>query len=139
MAIGSQASPDLVKPNDIEAAEMASQPFETPEQWLRGVRAIRDLGPGRVLLSLGSRGAVYADESAVYWCKPPRIQEVSAIGAGDSAMAGTLWAWLGGKPAEEIVRWGVAFGTAAAMQDGTSIPLKDAVCAVYDQTSVTAL
>jgi len=139
MAIGCQANPGLVKPNGIEAAEMVSMPFETPDQWLNGVQAIRRLGPERVFLSLGSRGAVYADDTTTYWCQPPKIQEVSAIGAGDSAMAGTLWAWLQQKPTQEIARWGVAFGTAAAMQDGTAIPQRTQVYAVYEQTTVTAL
>ena len=139
MAAGCKASPGLVKPNDIEAAEMVSMPFEIPEQWLSGVRAIQEQGPEQVFLSLGSRGAVYADSESAVWCKPPKIQEVSAIGAGDSAMAGTLWAWLTGKSAPEIARWGVAFGTAAAMQDGTAIPQKEQVCAVYEKTTVIAL
>ncbi len=122
LAAGCAARPDWIKPNAEEAAALVGMPFGAPEEWLRGTRAILALGPRRVLLSLGSRGAIYADDASVWYGQPPAIREVSAVGAGDALMAAALWAWSRGMPAEEIVRWAVASGTSAAMEDGSAGP-----------------
>jgi 1-phosphofructokinase family hexose kinase len=141
MVAGSKARPDFVKPNDIEAEEMTGRSFDTERErdLAAGIAALLDMGPRRVLLSLGSRGAIYADSETVQWARPPRIQEISAVGAGDASTAGALWAWLERHDAPEIARWAVASGTAAAMTDGTFFPDRAAIERVYDQVTVTAL
>lgn len=131
LAAGCRACPDFVKPNAEEAAALVGMPFGSPQDWLRGTRAILAFGPRRALLSLGHRGAVYADGASAWHAQPPKIQEVSAVGAGDSLMAAALWAWSCGMPAEEIVRWAVASGTAAAMEDGSAGPSLARVREVY--------
>lgn len=139
LAAGCGARPDFVKPNAEEAAALVGMPFDSPEEWLRGTQAILALGPRRALLSLGSRGAVYADGASAWYGQPPAIQEVSAVGAGDSLMAAALWAWSRGMPAEEIVRWAVASGTAAAMEDGSAGPELARVQEVYALVRVLRL
>ena len=101
--------------------------------------AIRRLGPRRVLLSLGELGGAYADGEAVCLAEPPAITEVSAVGAGDTFLAAGLWAWLQGLPPDEIARWAVAGGTAAAMQDGTVIPSHAQIEEVYREVRVRTL
>ena len=92
LAAGCAAHPEWIKPNVDEAAELVHLPFAEVEDLAPGVRAILALGPRRVLLSLGSRGAVIADGQGVWWAQPPGIVEISAVGAGDALMAGALWA-----------------------------------------------
>lgn len=143
LAPGCAAGPDFVKPNAIEAMELVGCPFDTPAQWVEGLKAILALGPKRVLLSLGSQGATLAvgdpAQPAIWHAQPPRIQEISAVGAGDASLSGALWAWRQGLPPEELVRWGVATGTATAMVDGSAMPTLDAIRAVYEQVRVTRL
>jgi 1-phosphofructokinase family hexose kinase len=139
MALGCRAAPDLIKPNDGETAELVGLPLDTPAQWVTGLDAMRALGPKRVLLSLGSRGAALAIDDEVWLAVPPAIREVSAIGAGDASLAGALYAWNEGLTPAEMVRWGVATGTATAMEDGTIIPSRDSIHAVWQQVQVSCL
>jgi fructose-1-phosphate kinase PfkB-like protein len=54
------------------------------------------------------------------------------VGAGDALLAGIAWALARqGLPLEEIARWGVATGTAAAMRKGVSVGTKAEVEALY--------
>ncbi len=140
LAAGCAAHPEWIKPNADEAAELVHLPFTAVEDLAPGVKAILALGPRRVLLSLGSRGAVMADGQGVWWAQPPGIVEISAVGAGDALMAGALWASvsLGASPLE-VARWAVASGTAAAMQDGTAMPTRTQIEEVYGQVTASRL
>lgn len=146
---GCTARPDWLKPNDLEAAELMGRPIEvleSPEGLEETIREILALGPRRVLLTLGRRGAVYADgygleasQVDLWWAKPPDIAERSNVGAGDAALAGALSAWQKGCPPEEVARWAVALGTAAAQEEGTGMPSLGRIEAAYRQVSVTRL
>jgi fructose-1-phosphate kinase PfkB-like protein len=61
------------------------------------------------------------------------------VGAGDASLAGGLYAWLQGHPAEEIVRWAVAAGTATAGEDGTAMPSMARIREVHEQVSAIGL
>ena len=139
LELGCAARPDLVKPNASEAAALVSKPFHSHQELVEGLDAIRALGPRRVLVSLGSRGAAFADAGFTWLGEPPCIAEVNAVGAGDAGLAAALWAWLQRMPAQEIVRWAVASGTAAARLEGSAMPARADVESVYAQVSVACL
>lgn len=139
LAAGCAAGPDWVKPNATEAAALVDMPFDTPGQIVIGSKAILALGPGRALVSLGRRGAALTDGHAVWLAEPPTIAEANAVGAGDALLAGVLWAWGRGMPPQEIVRWAVAAGTAAAMEQGTAMPTLARIEQVYGEVGVVCL
>lgn len=116
------STPDLIKPNDVEAESLTGLPLETDAQCLTGLDALLAMGPHEVLLSLGAPGAMLANADGVWHAQPPQIREVSAIGAGDSALAGLLYARSVGMAPQDEVAWAVATGTAAASLDGTLLP-----------------
>lgn len=142
---GCAACPELLKPNEVEATELVGmsaagdEEVEDPCEMVRVVEAIRALGPRRVLLSLGSRGAVFADGDSIWWAEPPQITEVNAVGAGDASLAGALWAWKQGMLPGKVVRWAVASGTAAALENGSVAPAKSRIERVYAKVSTMCL
>lgn len=125
LAAGCRAAPDLVKPNEHEAAELLGRSLSG--DLCETLRALRALGPQRVLLSLGAAGAAYSDGTGCWRAIPPPITEVNNVGAGDAALAGALAAWAEGAPPEGIVRMAVATGTATTCLDGTAFPEREAV------------
>jgi len=131
--------PDLVKPNTEEAEELVSHPLNGPQEIVAGAQEILRLGPRRVLLSMGPRGALFASEGEIWLAQPPKIKEVSAVGAGDAALAGALWAWLQGLPPAEIAHWATAAGTAAALKDGSAMPTMEQIKEIYTQVSLVRL
>jgi 1-phosphofructokinase family hexose kinase len=146
---GCAARPDWLKPNDVEAAELVGRSIsslESRQALEEMIRTILSLGPQRVLLTLGRRGAIYADghnleasKPDLWWARPPAIAERGNVGAGDAALAGALSAWQKGCPPEEVARWAVAVGTAAAQEEGTGMPSLERIEAAYQQVGVIHL
>jgi 1-phosphofructokinase family hexose kinase len=119
LAEGCAAAPFLVKPNDAEAVELTGLPAATEAEALAA--AVQRLGPARVLLSLGRRGALLVGEGRAYFARPPAIVEQNPIGAGDAMLAGLAFGLARSLPLPEALRWATAAGTAAASLPGTGV------------------
>ena len=111
----------LVKPNATEAGELLGNQIRTIDDALIALARIRLLGARQVAISLGKTGAVYSDGTGTWWAKPPSIRERNPIGAGDAMLAGMVWALQMNLTGNEVLKWGVASGAAAASLDGTAI------------------
>jgi len=89
------------------------------------VKACRSLIAGRgaevVALTLGAQGALLVTREMAYLASAPRIQPVSAVGAGDSFLGGMVWSLAAGHGIVEAFRYGVAAGSAAVLNAGTEL------------------
>jgi 1-phosphofructokinase len=125
-AVVEEASPDLIKPNDEELAELAGVPLEEGVDLAAAVLPVaRALVPGKVaaaLVTLGADGAVLVTADGAWQAVPPRIRVVSTVGAGDSSLAGYLLADVAGEDAAGRLRRSVGYGAAAASLPGTQAP-----------------
>ena len=74
-----------------------------------------DRGAKIVLLSLGKQGAVITDGSKNFYCKSLNVAMNSTVGAGDGMVAAAALMLEQGAPLSEILRSGVAAGTATVM------------------------
>ena len=131
LRLGCTASPCLVKPNAVEAAEMTGFQIQTDRDALDAACAFLDQGVEYVALSLGVKGLLLASAHEVVRAEPPRIQARSPVGAGDALLAGLAWTLERDLALEEMARWGVAAGTAAAMHEGVSSGTLVEVKALY--------
>ena len=124
-AVVEQASPDLIKPNDEELAELAGATLEPGDLSAAVLAVARTLVPAKVagaLITLGAAGAVLVTADGAWQCTPPRIRVVSTVGAGDSSLAGYLLADVEGVPPQDRLRRSVQYGAAAASLPGTQAP-----------------
>lgn len=74
-----------------------------------------------VVVSMGPHGALLASKDGFVHVAAPIVDKRSTVGAGDSMVAGMVWALGQGKPPLEMVQVGVACGTAATMNAGTEL------------------
>lgn len=109
---------DLVKPNKDELQSTLQQEFKSRDDLLKGCYALLDKGAKRVLLSLGKRGAIITDGSKNYYCKSINVAINSTVGAGDGMVAAAAMMLEQGAPLNEILRAGVAAGTATVTTFG---------------------
>ena len=77
-----------------------------------------------VVVSMGAGGAQMITATDVYRAVPPVVKRKSTVGAGDSMVAGMVWSITQNKSIQDAVRYGVACGTAATMNEGTALCLK---------------
>ena len=66
-----------------------------------------------MLLSLGKNGAVITDGDKAYYCKSVNVAMNSTVGAGDAMVAAATIALTEDGSLREILKRGVAAGTAA--------------------------
>ena len=74
-----------------------------------------------LVVSLGAKGALLATKNLMEHIPAPTVLQKSTIGAGDSMVAGMIVSLLQGKTYSEMVKYGVACGTAATMHEGTQL------------------
>jgi 6-phosphofructokinase 2 len=118
---GIKARPFLIKPNEREAEELLGRPLASEKEMIEAVREIVRLGAGIAIISLGKDGLVAADRNEIVKAVPPPVTAVSAVGAGDSAVAGLAIALENGETLVHACRLAVAMGTAAVLMPGTTL------------------
>lgn len=131
------ATPDLIKPNSEELAQLTglhAVDLENPTAAAEAAATLIDRGVGAVLATLGAAGAVLVTADDAWFAAAPPIVPRSTVGAGDSALAGYLLADLAGASPADRLRTAVAYGSAATALPGTELPgpadiLLDAVTA----------
>ena len=85
------------------------------------------IGDGKcevVIVSMGPKGAILVTKDLCEHVPAPPVQKRSTVGAGDSMVAGMTWALTQGLTYSEMIRWGVACGSAATMNEGTQLFLR---------------
>lgn len=112
----------LLKPNLGELSALSG----VPELALNRVddAALDIINAGKcevVVVSLGPQGALLVTREGFEHVPAPTVKKVSTVGAGDSMVAGMVWALSTGKSYLEMVQTGVACGSAATMNTGTKL------------------
>ena len=134
-----QADMDLVKPNKEELQNTLKQEFKSLADLLKGCYALLDKGAKRVLLSLGKRGAIITDGHKNYHCKSINVAVNSTVGAGDGMLAAATMMLEQDAPLDEILRAGVAAGTATVTTFGQISFTKDKYDEIFSNLTVEEL
>jgi len=75
----------------------------------------------RVVVSLGPQGALGVDASGCVQVVPPPVKSQSTVGAGDSMVGAMTLKLAEGASLLDMVRFGVAAGSAATLNHGTRL------------------
>jgi 1-phosphofructokinase family hexose kinase len=112
---GLRAAPYGIKPNREEAEYIIGGNVRSRRQVREAVRALHRKGVQVVLLSLGPDGLVGSDGLSCWHAAVPAITGPAAVGCGDAALAGYLYAEIRRRPFPERVAFAAAAGTANAL------------------------
>ena len=116
---GLKAAPYLAKPNNDELSRLAGRPLETLEELAAAAAALLKDGLEQVVVSLGSKGALFVSRGRVLYAEGLKVPVGSTVGAGDSVVAALAYALDRGLPMEETVRLSMATGAANVMCSGS--------------------
>jgi 1-phosphofructokinase family hexose kinase len=121
LRLGTEAEPFLVTPNQPEAEGLVGQEFSDDEDFLMALDAIAEMGAQNVLIT-HETGCVgrFREERRVrrFRAVAPRQEAVSAVGSGDTLLAGFIAARVVGRSIEESLRNAVAAGAVSTLQVG---------------------
>lgn len=134
-----EAGVDLVKPNLEELQETLGREFKDKKDMLAGCRELLDRGAKVVLLSLGKDGAVITDGSKNYFCRSINVAVNSTVGAGDGMVAAAATMLQKGADLPDILRAGVAAGTATVTTFDTISFTKSKYEEIFESLTVTEL
>lgn len=113
---------DLVKPSKGELEALFGNHLESVEKVAEAALKLVESGKARVVATtMGHEGAVLATAAGTLFTPALEIEAKSAVGAGDSFVAGMVHAMLTGSSDEEAFRYGVAAGSAAVLRPGTDL------------------
>jgi 6-phosphofructokinase 2 len=116
----------LIKPNLGELSNLYGKEKLGKTEILNAARSIITSGGCEVMaVSMGKEGAMLITIDQKFEVKPPDVTIHSTVGAGDSMVGGMVLALSKGWPLEDVLRYGVAAGTAATLNSGTELCKKE--------------
>ncbi len=120
--------PDIIKPNRHELSRVVGREIKAIDDAIIAAKEINKMGVKIVLVSMGKDGIAYVSQNAIMHAIPPEIEVVNTIGAGDSSVAGFIYAKYMGFSDEEALIYAVAAGSATTLKPGTALAtLEDAL------------
>ena len=126
--------PYLIKPNEEELQQLLHTDSVYPQLAMAAQKTLGKEGV-KVLLSLGKDGSCYIDESRIIKLSVPPVKAVNTVAAGDSLLAGFIYALNREMPLETCLRYAASGGTAAVMR--TELPSVELISTLLDQIILT--
>jgi len=117
---------DVLIPNESETALLTGMPVGDQAEAEAAAGALRTMGVGTVILTLGQRGALLAREGETVMCPAFDVTPVDTTAAGDAFVGGFAVALAEGRTLSEATRWGNGAGALATTKLGAqpSLPTR---------------
>lgn len=121
---------DLIVVNESEAEQLTGIAVEHPDSYKRAVEAIMAYGARAVLLTLGEKGCLYANNQNVVVNQTAfRVKAVDTTAAGDTFIGSFMAAYLDDQSLEDSLRFASAASAIAVSRAGAqaSIPSRQEI------------
>ncbi|MDD3788218.1 MAG: 1-phosphofructokinase family hexose kinase [Petrimonas sp.] len=125
---GAKAGVFMLKPNLNELSFLCGVPHLSGMQVQQKAREfLAENNCQSLVVSMGPKGALLVTPEIVEHVPAPPVLMKNTVGAGDSMVAGMTLALTRGMRMREVIRYGVACGTAATMTEGADLIRKEDV------------
>jgi len=109
---------DIVTPNETEAGALTGQEVRTVEDAARAGQALREMGAGTALITMGGNGAMLVSDEGAHHFEPYRVSAVDTTGAGDAFNGGLVFALARGDSLTEAVAFAGKVGAYSVQSIG---------------------
>ena len=118
----------MIKPNLGELSMLNGVEELNDADVVASARSIINKGGAEVIVvSMGASGASLVTKDEIFYCPSPAVRKKSTVGAGDTMVAGMVLAMSNKYSWQDVLRYGVAAGTATTMNSGTELCKKNDV------------
>lgn len=128
--------PWLIKPNEHELRAISGQELKSVPELLSQCEYLVRSGVEQVLLTVGEQGLFLVAENKKISAVPPETTEVNTVGAGDTALAGYIYAYLTGMTPEDSAAFAAACGCAVVSSQLPYLTDTQEVTALAKKTEV---
>ncbi|MDE1239515.1 1-phosphofructokinase [Vibrio aestuarianus] len=118
---GLDAHPWLIKPNDEELSQFVGRALHSPEQCQQAAAQLAEKGIDNIVVSMGANGVMWLNQNQWLHAKPPRMQVVSTVGAGDTLVAGLCWGHMQNMEKTQLLTFATALSALAVTQVGVGM------------------
>jgi 1-phosphofructokinase len=132
-------APYAIKPNIDELQELFGKKLENEGAIVQVAQDLLAKGIHTVVVSMGAKGAIFAEVNEIVVARPPTIDVVSTVGAGDAMVSGLVTGKLRGLPLVDCARLATAFSIGALSQVGPRLPPVETVESFVSQVAVQNL
>lgn len=130
----------VLRMDSDEAEYLAGQPLQTPENTADFASALVARGvAATVIVARGAEGNVLASDGLRLIARPPKVPLVSAVGAGDSFVAGLVLAVAQRQGWPQALALATACAAAAVMTPATELCRAEDVATILPQVVLSAL
>ena len=136
---GLKAGPFMIKPNLKELSQFAKAKLSSKQSIRKAALQMLNYNIEMVVVSLGGEGAMLITQKETLYAVPPKVEPISVVGAGDSMVAGMALKIAQGGSNSEILRFGVAAGTAAVLSPGTELCRKEEFKKILPKVRIESL
>lgn len=128
-AEGIKSKPWLIKPNKDELQMWLDQTncnmsLKNMDDYKCIAKKLCDLGIANVVISLGEDGVIWQNATHCLSAKPPKMEVISTVGAGDTLVAGLCFGYLQNKTMPDTLRFATALSALAVTQIGVGADFK---------------
>ncbi|MEK7264496.1 MAG: 1-phosphofructokinase family hexose kinase [Pseudomonadota bacterium] len=122
----------LLRHNEHEYQALAGGPLQWPDEISAFAQKLARSGAAeRVVITHGGDGSVMATKASVVFTPVMPVRAHSAVGAGDSFVAGLIVALMRGWPDADALRFASACAAATRLSSGTSLFTREDVEQLY--------
>lgn len=139
LKVALDSNPYLIKPNIDEIKQLLNVDIDSKDELIAAAKTLLNMGAQNVCISLGKDGMIYLNENELYEVKVPKIEAISAVGSGDSTIAGFSVGILRGYNTTELLKLANACGISNALNVQTGFVELDKVEEFYEQVVVNKL
>jgi 6-phosphofructokinase 2 len=112
----------MLRMDGAEAEEVSGRSFSTAGELADyGQQLVGDGVARRLVMSMGAKGTVGVSADERVFCQPPKIETLSAVGAGDSMVAAIALELSAGGSFRNAIRKGVAAAGSAVLTPATEL------------------
>lgn len=114
--------PFLIKPNLKEFLQLIGKPKLKQVEIIQAAKSlVQKKQACNIAISLGNKGGILINDQQVVRFKSPPSKPLSTVGAGDSMVAGMTYQFYKHESLDNVLRLGLACGTAATLKPGTKL------------------
>lgn len=139
LSAGVNAHPYLVKPNDEELSTLLNLSLTNTDEIKDAAQQLLQQGCENVVISLGGHGVLWLSQDGWLKSKPPKIQVVSTVGAGDTLVAGLCWGELNQWNKSQSLSFATALAALAVSQVGVGVEDIEQVKTLQKEIHITEL
>lgn len=134
---GIEAGPSLIKPNKYELCQYFDLSEDVSDvELIDNARKLLYKGIETVVISLGSKGAIFITAEEVACVPGLKIKAHSAVGAGDSMVGALAYGYEQNYELVPLIKLAVATSAGAVMTQGTKAPTLDVVEELKPQVKI---